>query len=344
MKTRAIVFHEFGEPTVLVDEPAVIERTTPDEVLVKVLATSVNHLDLDIRNGSSRLPVTLPHVLGREVVGEVAEGPDEDPGRFPPGMRVLVAPNAPCGKCASCLRGRANLCQDAYMPGITGWGGYAEHIVVPARALIALPDLDPVTAAATPISFGTAWRMLYTVGQLQPGEWVLVSGAAGGLGHAAVQVARLGGARVVGLIGDPSKADFVLECGAEAVVSTHEADWPRLARDATGGHGFDLAVEHIGGQVFSTVVELIHPTGRIMVGGGHAGEHPSLDDITTSRNELRLLGVRSQRPDEIRRVLDLAARGVIRPHVDRVLPLEGAAQAHRALADRTVRGKQVLTP
>lgn len=342
MKTRAITFDRFGGSKVLKEQSLTLRRHEGD-VVVRVLATSVNHLDLDIRSGVSRMTIDLPHVLGREVVGEVVEGSD-GPNALASGSRVLVSPNAPCGSCGLCTSGRPNLCQRAYMPGITGWGGYAEHIAAPARALIPIGDLDPVVAATTPISFGTAWRMLFSVGNLRPGEWVLVSGAAGGLGHAAVQLGRLAGARVVGLIGDPSKADFVMECGAEAVVSTKSADWVDQAREATGGAGFDLVVEHIGGEVFQQVVGLARQSARILVGGGHAGEHPNLDVITTFRRELQILGVRSQRPDEIRRVLELAATGRIRPHVDRTLPLAEAAEAHDALVARAVRGKQVLVP
>ena len=342
MKTRAITFDRFGGSDVLGAQTVTLRRHDGD-ALVRVLATSVNHLDVDIRNGTSRMAIDLPHVLGREVVGEIVEAPDNLQG-LAPGSRVIVSPNAPCGTCELCTSGRPNLCRHAYMPGITDWGGYAEHIVAPARALLALGDLDPVIAAATPISFGTAWRMLFSVGNVRPGEWVLVSGAAGGLGHAAVQLAHVAGAHVVGLIGRPGKADFVMECGAEAVVSTQTAGWADEARAATGGTGFDVVVEHIGGELFQSVVGLARESARILVGGGHAGEHPKLDVITTFRRELQLLGVRSQRPDEIRRVLELAASGRIRPHVDRTLRLAEAAQAHDALAAREVRGKQVLVP
>lgn len=342
MRTRAIVFKQFGPSSELTEQTVTLTAHDGD-ALVRVLATSVNHLDLDIRSGASRMPIELPHVLGREVVGELVEGPG-GPDSLAQGTRVLISPNAPCGSCALCTSGRPNLCKRAYMPGITAWGGYAEHIVAPSRALIPIGDLDPVVAATTPISFGTAWRMLFSVGNLRPGEWVLVSGAAGGLGHAAVQLGRLAGARVVGLIGDPAKADFVKECGAEAVISTRSTDWPDLAMEATGGTGFDVIVEHIGGDVFARVVGLARESARILVGGGHAGEHPNLDVITTFRHELQLLGVRSQRPDEIRTVLALAAAGKIRPHVDQTLPLAEASKAHDALAARAVRGKQVLIP
>jgi NADPH:quinone reductase-like Zn-dependent oxidoreductase len=346
MKTRAVLMAGYGGPEVLQIGEVEICRQSPDDVLIRVLAVSVNHLDIEIRAGTSRMLLPLPHVLGREIVGEVLETAEieQTTDTVRVGDRVLVLPNTPCGSCPLCLRGRSNLCRNAYMPGITRWGGYAEHVAVPSRALIPIGDLDPTTAAATPISFGTAWRMLYSLGHLKPGEKVLVSGAAGGLGHAAVQLARLGGAHVVGLVGDSSKADFVTGCGASSVISTRTNGWSEEAMEASGGDGFDLIVEHVGGEVFERCLGLLAPTGRMMIGGGHAGEHPQLDVIETFRNEFQLLGVRSQRPDEIAHVLRLASEGQIRPHVDRVLPLEQASSAHEAIASRTVRGKQVLVP
>jgi len=194
MKTAAVVMQRFGGPEVLHLDQVVLQRQSADDVLLRVLAVSVNHLDVDIREGTSRMPFTFPHVLGREIVGEIVDLGEASQATavFKPGDRVLVLPNAPCGHCSLCVRGRANLCRSAYLPGITNWGGYAEHVAAPPRALIPIGGLDAVTAAATPISFGTAWRMLYSLGKLQPGEKVLVAGAAGGLGHAAVQLARLG--------------------------------------------------------------------------------------------------------------------------------------------------------
>ncbi|MDG4819850.1 MULTISPECIES: zinc-binding dehydrogenase [unclassified Micromonospora] len=343
MKTEAVMMNEYGGPDVLTLAEPELAEPRPDEVRLRVLAVAVNHLDADLRSGVSRMDLRLPHVLGREIVGVVEAVGDAVAGRRP-GDRVLALPNTPCGGCERCLTGRANLCPRADMPGITRWGGYARHAVVSGRGLLDIGDLDPVLAASTPISFGTAWRTLYSIGRLAPGEWVLAPGAAGGLGHAVVQLAKLGGARVVGLIGDPAKADFVSALGADAVLSTRDDDWPQRARAATGGAGFDVIVEHIGGDVFEAALGTLAPTGRMVVAGGHAGEHPRLDVIETFRNEYELRGSRSQRPDEIARVLALVAAGRLSPRVDAVLPLADAAHAHRALAQRRVLGKQVIAP
>lgn len=341
--SSAVLMRQFGGPDVL--ELAEVDHRAPGrgEVLLRVLATSVNHLDADIRDGSSRMDIGLPHVLGREIVGEILQlGPGVTGHEL--GKRCLVLPNIPCGQCDMCLSGRANLCRTGFLPGATGWGGYAQHVVVPARGLVPIGSLPPEVAVATPISFGTAWRMLYRAARIVPGEAVLVVGAAGGLGHAAVQLAKLGGAKVLGLVSDPSKAQFVRECGADDVISTRDQEWPRHVAEAAGGAGVDVVVEHVGGSVFESVVPLLNESGRLIVGGGHGGEHPALDVITTFRKELHLIGVRSQTPADIEHVLALAADKVIRPHLDSVRPLSEARLAHQALAARSVLGKQVLVP
>ncbi len=343
MLTEAVVMDGLGGVDVLQPRSVTVREPAAGEVVIEVRATAVNHLDLELRSGASRMPLAFPHVLGREVVGDILTiGPSVS--GWTVGDRVVVLPNAPCGECEECTTGRANLCRCGFMPGITGWGGYAAHMTVAARGLLPAPGVDPVLVAATPIAFGTAWRMLYSIAQLQPGETVVVAGAAGGLGHAVVQVARFGGARVIGLVSSPAKADFVLSCGAAAILDTTDPAWPNEVRRLTGGRGADVIVEHIGGDVFEQALTALAPSGRMVIGGGHGGEHPRLDVVEAFRNEFRLLGSRSQQPHEVARVLQLLADGHIRPAVDEVLPMADAARAHALIAARGVRGKLVLTP
>lgn len=344
MKTRAVVMHGLGDESVLVAEDVEIGAPGPGEVLVRVLAVAVNHLDLELRDGRSRMPLTFPHVLGREAVGEVVEAGDGAACPWQPGDRVVLLPHVPCGRCEHCLTGSANICLAGWMPGIHGWGGYAEHLLAPARGLRRAPELPAETVAALPISFGTAWRALHDVASVVTGDWVLVPGAGGGLGHAAVQVAALAGARVIGLVRSPAKREFVLSCGAEHVVVTEGVDWVAEVRTLTGGRGVDAVVEHVGGDSFEGCLAALAPRGTLVVAGGHGGEHPRLDVIEVFRNELRVNGVRSQRPDDVERVLALAAAGRLRPQVDQVFPLEAAADAHRRVASRQATGKVVLVP
>ncbi|WP_232678984.1 zinc-binding dehydrogenase [Nocardioides sp. R-C-SC26] len=343
MRTRVVMMRELGDETVLVPEDVDLPDPGPGEVVLRVLAVSVNHLDLELRDGRSRMPLTFPHVLGREVVGEVVEtGPGA--GGWTTGDRVVLLPHVPCGGCRHCLTGSANICLNGWMPGIHGWGGYAEHMIAPARGLLRAPDLPVETIAAVPISFGTAWRALESVARITPGEWVLVAGAGGALGHAAVQVAALAGARPIALVRDDNKAEFARSCGAEHVVVTGETDWVDQVRTLTDHRGVDAVVEHVGGASFEGCLAALAPRGRLVVAGGHGGEHPRIDVIETFRNEWQVLGVRSQRPDDVERVLGLVEQGRLRPHVDSVLPLERAAEAHRRIESRQATGKVVLVP
>lgn len=343
MRAQAVVMDELGDESVLRYREVEVREPGRDEVLVRVSATAVNHLDLELRDGRSRLPLVFPHVLGREVVGVVAALGAGVTG-WAVDQPVVVLPHVPCGRCEHCLTGSANICLAGWMPGIHGWGGYAEYVTVPARGLVAAPELAATTTAAVPISFGTAWRSLHDVAHVRTGEWVLVPGAGGALGHAVVQLARLAGARVIGLVRSAAKEEFVRSCGAEHVVLTDDPDWPALVRSLTGGRGVDVVVEHVGGASFEGCVTALAPRGHLVVAGGHGGEHPRLDVIRTFRDELSFLGVRSQRPDDVRRVLDLAERGLVVPNVDTVLPLAEAADAHRLVESRTVMGKVVVVP
>ncbi|TXK18675.1 alcohol dehydrogenase catalytic domain-containing protein [Homoserinibacter sp. GY 40078] len=338
----AMVIREWGGPEVLRMEAVEIPDPAPGQVLLKVLAASVNHLELEIRAGVSRMPISLPHVPGREVVAEIAAvGDPESP--WEPGSRVVLLPHVPCGACANCLSGAANICLNGWMPGIHAWGGHAEYMLAPERGLLAAPDLPVELVAALPISFGTAWRALHATAQVRSGEWVAVAGASGGLGHACLQVAALAGARPIALVRDPNKADFVRACGAVEVLVTSETDWPERLVALTDG-GVDVFIDHVGGSSLEGGVAALADRGRLVVAGGHGGEFPALDVVQVFRRELRLLGVRSQRPDDVRAVLDLAVAGRLTPNIAEVLPLRELARAHELIESRSVTGKVVVRP
>ncbi|TQJ30735.1 zinc-binding dehydrogenase [Microbacterium sp. SLBN-146] len=343
MRADGVVLTRFGGPEVLDVTSIDIPEPGPGEVLVRVTAVSLNHLDLEIRAGVSRLPIDLPHVLGREVVGEVVAAADAD-SPWSAGDRVLVLPHVVCGRCRNCLTGAANICLRGWMPGIHGWGGNAELMIAPSRGIVAAPDLDPVITAALPISFGTAWRALHGTAHVSTGEWVVVAGAGGALGHACLQVAALAGARPIALVRDPARADFVRRCGAEEVVVTSEADWPERVRTITGSRGADVIVDHVGGANFEGSIRALADRGRLVVAGGHGGEFPQLDVVDVFRRELRILGVRSQRPDDIEAVLGLAVEGRLTPHIAETMALKDVRAAHDLVASRSTTGKVVLQP
>lgn len=341
---KAVVFDAFGEPGVMHVAELPDPVAGPDQVRVRVEAVGVNHVDLDIRAGISRLPIEFPHVLGLEFAGRV-----ESVGAGVEGVSVgdRVAPyyQLVCRRCAMCLQGRHMHCERLQMFGIHRPGGYAELAVVDAEDLVRLPEsLDSTAAAAVQTTYGTAWRCLITRAKLQPGETVLVSAAGSGVGTAALQIAKLAGARVIATAGSDAKLARATAQGADAVVNYTTDDITDAVRDLTGGRGVDVAFEHVGGEVFGKSLDAVAIGGRVTVCGGHAGEVVPLDLIELFRTEHAVIGCARATHDEIRTVMELVGAGRLDPVLGEVLPLEQASRAHELLGDRAAYGKVILQP
>jgi NADPH:quinone reductase-like Zn-dependent oxidoreductase len=337
-------FHEHGGREVLTLEDVPDPVPGEGEVLVRVRSCALNHFDIDLRENVSRWPLALPWTLGIEFAGEIAEvGPGSD--GFRAGQRVWVLHEVPCGRCPYCLDGEDNLCTSAEMWSVQKPGGYAEYVAAPAHAVYALPDsVSYDAAAAGQIVFTTAWHMLITRGRLQAGETVLVSAAGSGVGHAAVQIAKLAGATVIATAGKDEKLAAAREDGADHTVNYTREDVTERALEATGGRGVDVVVEHIGGDQFGACLGALRKRGRLVTCGGHAGEVVPLDIVPFFRNEWEVIGSRTGTTAEIRRVMDLVAAGSLRPRVHAALPLAEAQEAHRILEAREHFGKVVLNP
>ncbi len=314
------------------------------DVLLRVRACGLNHLDVDCRAGVSRLPLVLPHTLGREIAGEVvALGPGVDSVRV--GDRVLAHIAPACGRCGACLAGRDNLCQTPNLPGIHRPGGYAELAVVSAWGIEAIPpQLSFQEAAAVPIAFGTAWHMLITRGRLRAGETVLIQAAGSTIGSAAIQVARLAGARVLTTAGSDAKLSKAKALGAHEAINYREEDLVAAVRKHADGRGVDLIFEHIGGEVFTKSLACLVPGGRMAVCGAHAGEVVPLDIIEFFRREIDLLGSFRATSTELRQVFSLVVEGRLRPVIHAAFPLAEAAEAHRVMERREHFGKLLLFP
>jgi NADPH:quinone reductase-like Zn-dependent oxidoreductase len=341
---RAVRFHEYGPADVLRYEDVPDPEPGPGEALLRVRACAVNHVDIDMRNGTSRLPITLPHILGLEIAGDVVavgEGVTE----VAPGDRVSPLYQIHCRECEWCRRGQHMHCEGIRMLGVQSAGGYAEQVVAPAWALLHLPaSLLYEDAAAIQTTFGTVWHALVTRAPLEEGQWVLVNAAGSGVGTAGVQVARFLGGRVIAAAGADFKLERALEDGAEAAVNYVTEDLATRVRELTGGRGVDVVMDCVGGDVLAASLEALAKDGKVVTVGGHAGEVVPVDVILLFRNQWSLIGSVRATAEEIRHVVGLVADGKLSPVVHGVFPLGEAADAHRVLEERGQYGKLILVP
>ena len=337
-------FHQFGGPEVLVYEDAPDPEPEPGEALVRVGAIGVNHVDLDVRAGVSRLPVSFPHILGLEYAGEIAAVRDQG-STFKEGDRVWVARQLPCYACEYCLTGRDNLCSQGGPPGRRLPGSYAELVTVPVACLRPLPShVSFEDAAAAQVAFGTTWHALINRAGIRAGQTVLIHAAGSGVGSAAIQVARLAGATVITTASTEEKLRQAQELGAHYIINYAREDFTQKVLDVTDGRGVDIVMEHIGGEVLTKSLQCLKKDGLIVTVGGHGGEVVPLDVVPFFRNELRLIGCRLATVQELRAVMELVFQGKLKPVIFRSLPLSQAAEAHRLVAAREIFGKVLLIP
>ena len=340
---KALRFHEFGGAEVQRVENAPDPTPGPGEVLVRVRACGVNRLDLFVRAGQVPVKVPLPHISGSEVAGEVAAvGPGVQ--GVVEGARVVVAPYLFDGSCEYCLAGEETTCLRSDILGLLSDGGYAELVKVPARSLVPIPEpLDFVQAAALTLAAPTAWHMLARAG-LGPGETVLVLAAGSGVGSAAVQIARLRGARVIATASSDAKLNQARQLGAHEAVNYATDDLREAVRRLTGRRGVDVVVEHVGQATWPTSVACLARNGRLVTCGATTGSEVSFDLWPMFAKQIAFIGCYGGARDDVRRVLDVASRGELRPVVNDVLPLERVAEAHARLEARENFGKYVITP
>ena len=340
---RAARFHRHGGPEVVRIEDVPRPEPRAGEVVVDVRAAAMNHLDLWVRRG---LPIetTMPHIGGSDVAGTVAElGAGVEGWRE--GDRVLVNPILFCGVCEFCTRGQESLCLRFRILGEHTDGGFAEAVAVPASSLHRLPEEFPFErAAALPVSYQTAWRALVHQAALRPGEDVLILGASGGTAIAALQVARLIGARVHAVTAGEENVERVRALGADVVYDRERVDFSREIRRDTDRRGVDVVVENVGEATWEASLRSLAPGGRLVTYGATSGPRGDTDLRIVFWRQLRIVGSTMASRSEFAEMLRVALRGRLEPVVDRVMPLEGARAAHERLEAGEQFGKIVLVP
>jgi NADPH:quinone reductase-like Zn-dependent oxidoreductase len=340
---KAVLLEKFGGPENLhlrdVPEPSPAEG----EVLLKVRAVALNHLDLFVRDGIPAYKIALPHVLGCDVAGEVAAvGPGVKGVK--PGLRAAVSPGRSCGDCPACREGRDNDCPRYGIIGAQGGpGGYQELLRVPAQYLLPLPDsLSFEEGAAYPLTFLTVWHMLITLGGCAKGSTVLVMGAGSGVGVAAIQMAKNLGACVIAVSTSEEKLARAKELGADHLIHHPPQDIVRQVLKLTDGALADIVIEHVGPAVFDAALKCLKNAGRLVTCGSTTGPKVELDMRYVFSRQLQILGSKMGTQEEMRLVAAEVAKGKLKPVVDKVFPLEEAAEAHRYLAQKRQFGKVVL--
>jgi NADPH:quinone reductase-like Zn-dependent oxidoreductase len=339
---KAVRIHQFGGPEVLTYEDVADPQARKDQVLVRVRACSLNHLDVWVRKG---LPgVKLPHILGSDVAGEVVESGEYVRG-FKEGQRVLLAPMHFCRHCENCVAGLQNQCREFTVLGNGVDGGNCELIAAPAANVIPIPDsLDFNQAASVPLVFVTAWHMLVGRAGIRPGQTVLVLGAGSGVGIAAIQIAKLFHCRVITTAGDEAKLAKGRELGADYGIDHYKQKISAEVRKITNKEGVDIVVEHVGAATWDESVKSLKSSGILVTCGATTGPNVSIDLLHLFARQLTLLGSYMGTMGELHEVLRHVFAGRLKPVVDRVLPLSELRAAHEYLEKSQMFGKIVVNP
>jgi NADPH:quinone reductase-like Zn-dependent oxidoreductase len=342
MQTEAMVMMATGGPEVL--ERKTIELPEPGarEVRIRVRAVAVNHIDIWGRRGLPHFRYEFPHRLGADIAGEIeALGPGATGAKV--GDKVLVNPGLSCGACERCLLGQDVFCRSYRILGENTQGGYSRHIVVPDANLLPMPSrLSFEQAAAIPLCFLTAWQMVVRKGELRPGQTVLVQAAGSGVSSAAIQIAKMFGARVITTTSTDEKAKRARALGADEVINYTTQDFVAECKRLTGKKGVDLVIEHVGGDVFAKSILAAAWGGRIVTCGATTGFTPEIDLRHVFFRQVEVLGSTMGPKGDLFGILRLVEEGKLAPVLDRVMPLWSAVEAHQLLEDRKVFGKIVL--
>lgn len=342
---RAALVREHGGLEKVLVEERDVPVPAPDEVLIRVKAAGMNHLDLWVRRGVPGHPFPLPMILGCDFAGVVESVGSAAVRNAKPGDEVCVAPGFSCGTCAACLAGNDNLCKSYGIYGEMRDGGCAEFAVVKAANLLPKPkEMTWEQAAAWPLAFLTAWHMLAVRAAVKPAETVLVHAAGSGVGSAAVQIAKLLGARVIATASSDAKLARAKDLGADDLVNHTKEDFAQAVRRLTGKRGVDVVFEHTGAATWEGSVKSLVWGGRLVTCGATSGFDAKFDLRVLFFKQLSFLGSTMGSRAELWQILDLMRAGKLRPVVDRVMPLAEIREAHRVMESREQFGKIVLVP
>jgi NADPH:quinone reductase-like Zn-dependent oxidoreductase len=331
----ALITGHGGNEVVRIERRPIPPRP-PGHVRVRLHAATLNRVDLYMRDSGAGITHQLPQVMGLDGAGTVDEV-DADEPLLRPGQRVVLHPGIGCGRCEFCQRGEGVLCVKMRLLGEHRDGTFAQYVSLPAGNVFPMPEgLSFTEAAALGVNHLTAWRMLFTQARLRPWETVLVFGIGGGVSLAALQLARLSGARVIVTSREDAKLERALAMGAAHAINGRTQDVARAVMDATGGRGVDVVIENVGAAVWASAMKSLVRGGRLVTCGATTGDQPPADLRRIFIRQLQILGSTLGDFGEFRDLLAFVQRTGLKPVIDREYPLE---QVHAAL-DRLASGAQ----
>jgi NADPH:quinone reductase-like Zn-dependent oxidoreductase len=341
---KCVRIHEHGGLDKLVYEEIPTPKAKPDEVLVNVKATSLNHIDIWMRKGLPGVKIALPMIPGVDAAGIVVEV-GEAVRHVRIGERVVVAQGISCGHCKFCLNGHDNLCKDYILIGEHRDGADAEYLAIPGRNV--LPLSEKITfeqAAAGALVFLTAWQMLVDKARVQPGDDVLCIGVGSGIGSAAMQIAKLFGARVIATTSSEEKAEKAKSLGADDVIDYTKQDVAAEVRKLTDKKGVEIVIDHVGKNVWEHCIKSLTKGGKLVTCGATSGYDAVTDLRYVFYKQLTILGSTMGRKGDLITILKFFEDGKLKPVIDRVMPLKDVKEAHRILEEGKQFGKIVLRP
>ena len=341
---KCVRIHEHGGIDKLIYEDIPTPKIGSDEILVNVKATSVNHIDLWVRQGLPSVRFELPMIPGVDAAGIVADKGDAVT-HAKVGDRVVVAQGISCGHCTHCLNGDDNLCKDYVLIGEHRNGAYAEYLAVPGRNV--LPLSDKITfeeAAASALVFLTAWQMLVDKAKVKPGEDVLVIGASSGIGSAAIQIAKLFGARVIATTSTEEKVVKAKDLGADEVINYRRQSVREEVRRLTSKKGVEVIIDHVGKSVWDENIKSLTKGGRLVTCGVTSGYEAVTDLRYVFYKQLQILGSTMGKKGHLIKIFKFVEEGKLKPVIDRIIPLKEVREAHRLIEEGKHFGKIALIP
>ena len=342
---KALTFSQHGtlENIQLSDQPT--PDISPDDVLLEVKAAALNRLDLWVLEGWPSLKLHLPHIMGSDGAGIIAQV-GRNVSDFEVGDHVAVNPTLSCGRCAYCISGRDNMCDQMAVLGEHAPGFYCEYQKVPARNLLKMPDgASFEDAAAAALVYVTAWHSLIKRGQFQAGESILIVGAGGGVNTASIQIAKLAGAGTIYVIGSTDdKLEQAAELCADVLINRKQQDWGKAIYKATHKRGVDVVVDNVGAATYHTSFRSLKKGGRLITVGNTSGAKFEIDNRLIFGKQISIIGSTMGPKQDFDEVMGLVFSGRLQPVIDTIYPLtEGLTALHR-LRDSEMSGKLVLTP